>query len=373
MDRFQLAKTVEWLIIPYPLNLKRGPMAQRKVNRRQAWRIQKIQEERTARAHKRDEQIDSQLEGGELGPEQHGLIISHFGKQVDVEALEGELTGEIIRCHMRTHLGQLVTGDRVIWRKSPDAGVVVAVEDRDSELKRPNNHGELKPVAANIDAILIVIAVEPYAHANLVDRYLVASELSDIEPVIVLNKTDLLNDSNRERLIPLLDSYREIGYRIIYASTSDKSGLDELKAFLADRTTVFVGQSGVGKSSLVNTLLPGVDIKVGELSEATRKGRHTTTTARLFHIPEGGNLIDSPGIREFGLWHIEPTRLIDGFVDLREVTGHCKFRDCQHEAEPGCAFHEAIDKGLVSETRFLSYKQILNSMLESDFKAKEAR
>lgn len=340
-------------------------MAQRKVNRRQAWRIKKVQDERTARAQKRDELIESQLEGGDLGAEQRGLVISHFGKQVDIEALDGVRKGETIRCYMRTHLGQIVTGDRVIWRPSPDAGVVVAVEERHSELKRPNNHGELKPVAANIDAILIVIAVEPHAHASLIDRYLVAAELSDIEPVIVLNKTDLLNEENRERLIPLLNSYADIGYRTIYASTEASDDLKDLHEFLANRTTVFVGQSGVGKSSLVNVLLPGVDLKVGELSASSKTGRHTTTTAKLFHIPDGGDLIDSPGIREFGLWHIEPDRLIDGFKEFRQVTGLCKFRDCKHEQEPGCAFYDAIDMGVISEERFFSYKQILESMEES--------
>lgn len=341
-------------------------MAQRKVNRRQAWRIKKIQDERTARGQKRDHRIESQLEGGDLGEEQRGLVISHFGKQVDIEALDGARKGEVIRCYMRTHLGQIVTGDRVIWRPSPDAGVVVAVEERHSELKRPNNHGELKPVAANIDAILIVIAVEPHAHASLIDRYLVAAELSGIEPVIVLNKTDLLNEDNRQRLIPLLDSYANIGYKTIYASTETSDDLTDLNEFLAHRTTVFVGQSGVGKSSLVNVLLPGVDLKVGELSAASKTGRHTTTTAKLFHIPEGGDLIDSPGIREFGLWHIAPEKLIDGFKEFRQVTGYCKFRDCKHEQEPGCAFYDAIDMGVISEERFFSYKQILESMEESE-------
>lgn len=342
-------------------------MAKRKVNRRQAWRIEKIQAERTARAARKDAQIDAQLEGSDLGPEQHGLIISHYGKLVDVEALEGSNAGNIIRCHMRTHLGQLVTGDRVIWRPSPDAGVVVALQERNSELKRPNNHGELKPVAANIDAILIVIAVEPRAHANLIDRYLVAAELSGIEPVIVLNKTDLINEDNAEWLLPMIDSYTDIGYKILYASTSTQTGLDELHEYLSGRTTVFVGQSGVGKSSLVNALLPGVDMKVGALSEAHKKGKHTTTTARLFHIPGGGDLIDSPGIREFGLWHIDPDRLLDGFREFRPFIGLCKFRDCAHEQEPGCAFDEALESGAVSEQRFMSYKQILLSMLDSDF------
>ncbi|QSR36147.1 ribosome biogenesis GTPase RsgA [Marinobacterium iners] len=340
-------------------------MGKRKVNRRQAWRIDKIQSERAARAERKDALIEDQLEGGELGPEQHGLIISHFGRQVDVEALEGESKGEILRCHLRTHLGQLVTGDRVIWRRSPDSGVVVAALDRHSELLRPNNHGELKPVAANIDFIVIVIAVEPYAHANLIDRYLVAAEASDIEPVLLLNKADLLNDENRQRLEPLLEQYRSLGYRTLQASTASSHGLDELKALLADHISVFVGQSGVGKSSLINSLLPGADLRVGALSEQSRKGKHTTTTARLFHFPDGGDLIDSPGIREFGLWHMTEDQVLSGFRELADLQGHCRFRDCRHEQEPGCTFLEAVDNGSISEQRFNSYRQILNSMQDN--------
>lgn len=340
-------------------------MGKRKVNRRQAWRIDKIQSERAARAERRDALIEEQLEGGELGPEQHGLIISHFGRQVDVEALEGESKGEILRCHLRTHLGQLVTGDRVIWRRSPDSGVVVAVLDRHSELLRPNNHGELKPVAANIDYIVIVIAVEPYAHANLIDRYLVAAEASNIEPVLLLNKADLLNEDNQQRLEPLLELYRSLGYRTLLASTASSHGLDELKTLLADHISVFVGQSGVGKSSLINSLLPGADLRVGALSEQSRKGRHTTTTARLFHFPDGGDLIDSPGIREFALWHMTEGQVLGGFRELAQLQGHCRFRDCRHEQEPGCAFLEAVDNGTISEQRFNSYRQILNSMQDS--------
>jgi ribosome biogenesis GTPase len=337
-------------------------MAKRKVNRRQAWRIDKIQSERAARAERRDALIEDQLKGGELGPEQHGLVISHFGRQVDVEALEGDSKGEILRCHLRTHLGQLVTGDRVIWRRSPDSGVVVAALDRHSELLRPNNHGELKPVAANIDFIVIVIAVEPYAHANLIDRYLVAAQASEIEPVLLLNKADLLDEENRQRLEPLLEQYRSLGYRTLKASTASNHGLDELKALLAGHISVFVGQSGVGKSSLINSLLPGADLRVGALSEQSRKGRHTTTTARLFHLPDGGDLIDSPGIREFGLWHMTESQVLSGFRELAQLQGHCRFRDCRHEQEPGCAFIAAVKEGRVSEQRFASYRQILASM-----------
>ena len=339
-------------------------MAKRKLTRRQNWRIQKIQEERAARASKKDASIDQQLDSSDLGPEQHGLIISHFGRTVDVEASDGDIQGKIFRCHMRTNLGQLVTGDRVIWRMGKESGVVVAKQERTTELLRPNPYGEMKPVAANIDFIVITIAVEPTPFANLIDRYLVASELSGIEPVILLNKTDLLTEKNRKAVDEILQRYRDLDYQVLEASSSSEQGLNQLKEKLKNRISVFVGQSGVGKSSLINMLLPGVDLKVGELSAQTKKGKHTTTTARLFHFPDGGDLIDSPGIREFGLWHIEPDQVIEGFKELRSVSGMCQFRDCKHEKEPGCALKNAVEDGTISTQRWNSYKHIVCSIEE---------
>jgi ribosome biogenesis GTPase len=185
----------------------------------------------------------------------------------------------------------------------------------------------------------------------------------DIEPVILLNKTDLLqNDSVlADRVDDLLAIYPTLGYRILHTSTK-QGGLEELHAALRERTSVFVGQSGVGKSSLVNTLLPEVSLRVGALSESTSKGIHTTTTAQLFHLPSGGTLIDSPGIREFGLWHMSREQVEQGFREFRPLLGTCKFRDCQHVHEPGCAILGALESGEISARRMASYRYIVASL-----------
>ena len=141
-------------------------------------------------------------------------------------------------------------------------------------------------------------------------------------------------------------------------------GIDALKAKLADKTSIFVGQSGVGKSSLVNTLMPDVNADIGAVSENSGLGQHTTTTARLYHFADGGNLIDSPGVREFGLWHLEAKEITQGFVEFRDYLGGCKFRDCKHGDDPGCVIREAVENGEISDMRFESYHKILESMTE---------
>lgn len=339
-------------------------MSKRQLSRRQSWRIAKIQEERAARAARREERMREELEGGDLGPEQHGLVIAHFGVQVDVEGDDGVVS----RCHLRANLPTLVTGDRVVWRAGNQGqGVIVAQLPRTSELCRPDARGQLKPVAANVDQIVIVFAPLPQPHANLIDRYLVAAEHAGIRPLLLLNKADLLDEENSPFIDGLLGTYRQLGYPVLEVSAQQGAGMAELRAALDDRVSVFVGQSGVGKSSLVNGLLPGVDLKVGALSELTGKGTHTTTTARLFHFPEGGDLIDSPGIREFGLAHVSRDEVEAGFIEFRDLLGRCRFRDCRHDQEPGCALLQALADGRIQPQRLASYRHIVASLPERDY------
>lgn len=343
-------------------------MAKRQLNRRQSWRIEKIQEERAARAARREARAVEELEGGDLGPEQHGLVIAHFGVQVEVEALDGAQSGEVFRCHLRANLPALVTGDRVVWRPGNQGiGVIVAQLPRRSELCRPDMRGLLKPVAANVDQIVIVFAPLPEPHGNLIDRYLIAADHAGIQPLLLMNKADLVNEGNAARLDALLDVYRALGYPLLEVSAHNGSAMDELRAHLDGRVSVFVGQSGVGKSSLVNTLLPGVDLRVGALSELTQKGTHTTTTARLFHFPGGGDLIDSPGIREFSLGHVTRADVEDGFVEFRDLIGRCRFRDCKHDREPGCALLNALEDGRIHPQRLASYRHIIASLPQDEY------
>ncbi|XKH61182.1 small ribosomal subunit biogenesis GTPase RsgA [Halomonas sediminis] len=337
-------------------------MSKRKLSRQQRWRVEKIQAERAKRAEKLDVKETDKLAAGEYGAEQTGRVVAHFGRTLEVH----DTDGSPVRCQLRANLDGLVTGDRVIWRAANDgSGVVVAQLPRDTALKRPDARGQLKPVAANVDQLLIVFAVEPAPHANLIDRYLVAAEATGIPPVLVLNKTDLLPEDGGE-LGRLLERYREIGYPVVRTTTATENGLDELRQLLAGRTSVFVGQSGVGKSSLIDLLLPDEQLRIGALSEDSRKGTHTTTTARLYPLTGGGveegDLIDSPGIREFGLIHLDEQAVTEGFIEFHPFLGYCRFRDCRHRHEPGCALLEAVEAGKIHPERFASYRRILDSL-----------
>lgn len=342
-------------------------MSKRKLNRRQTWRAEKIQQERSERALKKERNLDRQIQSGELSSEQQGLVICRYSKHFEIQALEGEDQGTIHRCVARTNLGTIVAGDKVIWRAGADqTGVIEMRQERRSILERPDNFGNLKPVAANVDQMLVVIACEPAPQPNLIDRYLVAAELMNIRPVLVLNKADLICEENRHSIEELLALYESLDYKTvkIISSRHQEPQLAKLPELIDQRTSIVVGQSGVGKSSLINTLLPQAKLEVGELSQHTGEGTHTTTKAKLFHLPNGGQLIDSPGIRDFGLWHIDTLQLQHGFVEIAQHLGQCRFRDCKHEEEPGCAIHAAVADGDIGAQRFESYQKIKIAILD---------
>lgn len=325
-------------------------MSKRRLSKQQ---IERVQKRRSVTA----ESNESMPGDDQLGAEQQGLVLSHYGKQADVEH---PVDGTVIRCHLRANLGNIVAGDRVIWRAGADGGVVTALFPRDSELHRPDSFGKLKLVAANVTRMVIVIAPEPQAHANLIDRYLIVAETLGLEPLLLLNKCDLL--SAESGLPGLLASYARLGYNTVQISARADDGMADLHQHLQSGTSIFVGQSGVGKSSVIQALLPDHAIKVGKLSEQEQKGRHTTTYARLYHFPFGGDCIDSPGIREFGLWHMTDSQVAEGFCEFRPYLHNCRFRNCSHKHEPGCALLDAVNQGLVSAPRFQSYQQIIASL-----------
>ncbi|WP_147194466.1 small ribosomal subunit biogenesis GTPase RsgA [Pantoea sp. CCBC3-3-1] len=312
-----------------------------------------------------------------FGEARDGVVISRFGMHADVE----DADGSVHRCNIRRTIRSLVTGDRVLWRPGVQGGatvkgIVEAVHERTSVLTRPDFYDGVKPIAANINQIVIVSAILPELSLNIIDRYLVASETLDVEPLLVLNKTDLLDEEGQAFVDEQMAIYRKIGYRVVMVSSQRKQGLADLEAALIDRISIFAGQSGVGKSSLLNALL-GLELSANEIltndvSDVSGLGQHTTTAARLYHFPTGGDIIDSPGVREFGLWHLEPEQITRGFVEFRKFLGYCKFRDCKHDTDPGCAIREAVEQGEIDVTRFESYHRILDSMSDMQLKMRRS-
>ena len=300
----------------------------------------------------RSQQGSEAAEDGETG-----TVVARYGKQALVE----NAAGDRVLCHLRSHLESPVAGDNVVWARSDEAGVILTLMERQNVLYRPDIRGRPRPVAANIQLLLVVFAPEPAPQANLLDRYLVAAEHIGVEAALVLNKADLLKDI---RLPEQLEQYAALGYRTLTTHHDMPDGAD-LANLIGERTVVLVGQSGVGKSSLIQRVLPDASIRVGALSELADKGRHTTTTAELFHLPNGGRLIDSPGVREFGLAHVTATDIAQGFREFSPFLGRCRFRDCRHEQEPECALRMAVSDGAISEARFESYRQICQSVADA--------
>mgnify|MGYP002624216552 CR=1 FL=1 len=255
----------------------------------------------------------------------------------------------------------LAVGDRVRVDLAAEP-VVSEILPRTNFLSRPasGRRGKTQLLAANLDHLVVVLSArEPAWKPATLDRYLVLASIHAVRPFVVLNKVDLEPELPEN---PAFQPYRDLGLTLCFVSTHTGQGVEALRAGLAGKTVALLGPSGVGKTSLVNALAPGMDLPVGEISEQTQKGRHTTTWVELLRMPDGGALIDSPGIRVLDLSGLEPHELAAHFPEFRDYHQGCRFRDCSHTAEPKCAVKQALAEGQVPESRYDSYVRIYESL-----------
>lgn len=284
-------------------------------------------------------------------------MLSRSGTRILIED-EG---GAVHHCHSRRRAGGAVCGDRIAWESSGREGCVLTeVYPRHNEVTRRDRHRRLRTIAANVDQLVIVSAPCPAPQWDLIDRYLVAAAAMDAQALLLLNKTDLIEAG--ETAPAALGVYRRAGYATLGTSVVTGAGLPALAEALRGRTSILVGQSGVGKSALVQRFLPELDIAVGRLSAQGTTGRHTTTQATLYHLPQGGDLIDSPGVRTFEPPRLTPAQVHRGFREFRPHAGHCRYHNCTHTNEPGCAIMAAARAGEIDPRRLESYRHLLRSI-----------
>lgn len=325
-------------------------------------------QQRRVRANqkKRLQQDTVEWQSDQLGPLQQGRVVSRYGQHADVLTEDQKC----VRTHIRRNIESLVCGDIVGWRPATVEqqgmqGVIEVVHERESLLSRPDYYDGLKPVAANIEQIFVVSSLLPAFSSQIIDRYIVACEDIGIEPILVVNKIDLMDELSAEQqqlIDDCLAVYQNIGYQVIKVSSQSGAGLAQLQQALKDHTSAFVGQSGVGKSSLINQILPEVEAPTQIVSENSGLGQHTTTVATWYPLPQGGAVIDSPGVREFALWHLAEELVAWCYVDFREYLGHCKFRDCKHRDDPGCSLQQAVAAKELPAWRLDNYHRIIETM-----------
>jgi len=295
-----------------------------------------------------------------------GVIVDHEGQEL-LCTLKGIFKKEVDQVKNLIAVGDFV--------RFTEEGVITGIEERTSILSRADTLSQRKAqlLAVNVDQVLIVSSVcLPPLKPHLIDRYIIAAQKGNMRPFIVINKIDLFHDLSlsyelREKEEALLDElsrcYKQIGIPFFPVSANTQEGIELLKDAMRGKTSVLSGQSGAGKSSLINVLL-GLSLKTGEVVSKTKKGAHTTTSARLIPIDGGGFCIDTPGVKSFGLWDLEPWEVQDNFPEIKEAARDCRFPDCAHLKEPDCSVIKKVEEGMISPLRFASYCALMASLKE---------
>lgn len=282
-------------------------------------------------------------------------------------------TKGVLKLEDITSTNPVAVGDWVDFEIESDAQGTALIDQilpRHNYINRqsPRHKHQHHIVAANLDQTVLVVTLrEPRTSQGFIDRFLVAAEMYHVKPVLVFNKSDLYRAKELQLFQALRDMYQPLGYPVLLVSAEKQEGLDELNAVLKDKTTLMSGHSGVGKSSLLNVLFPGMNRKTQDVSGWSGKGQHTTTFAEMFDLPQGGKIIDTPGMREFGIVDLSKQELSHYFPEMKDLIQQCQFNNCLHSNEPGCAIKAAVNQGMIHEDRYISYRTILESFEEETY------
>ena len=306
-----------------------------------------------------------------------GLVIKNTGSWYTVKTDSNQLVECKIKGNFRLKgirsTNPVAVGDRgSITPNLEGTAFITSIEDRKNYIirKSPNLSKQSHIIAANVDQAFLVVTINrPVTSTTFIDRFLASAEAYRVPVVLLFNKTDALEDEEREYQQMMIDLYETVGYQCLAISAANGSGMDKVRELLAGKTTVLSGNSGVGKSTLINSLLPDVQLKTAEISDAHNAGTHTTTFSEMLELPEGGYIIDTPGIKGFGTFDIEPEELTSYFKEIFHFSKDCRFNNCTHTHEPGCAVLKAVEEHYIAQSRYLSYLNMLEDKEEGKYRS----